>query len=158
MWTKRQLIQQAFAEIGLGSYSFNLPPERFQSAMSTMDTMMAEWNSLGIRLGYQLASTPTSGDLDQPSGIPDEANSAVYLMLAVRIAPSFGKTVQRETAVSAKMAYSALLSKAQSQEVAQRQFPSTLPVGAGNRFFGRRFFPVPTDPIAAGPDGDIEFN
>ena len=158
MWTKRQLVVQALEEIGLSSYVFNIRPEQLQSAMQTMDAMMAEWNALGIRIGYALASTPTSGDLDQPSGVPDDANASIYLNLAVRLAPRFGKAVARETAVSAKMAYSSLLSKAQALELTEMQLPATLPVGAGNRWSTRKFFPTPVDPIEAGPDGTLDFN
>ena len=40
------------------------------------------------------------------------------------------------------------------------QYPSTLPVGAGNRWRGRyrNFYPRPLDPVLAGPDGPITFD
>ena len=46
-WTKRQFVAQAFEEIGLASYVFDLTPEQLQSALRRLDTMMAAWNALG---------------------------------------------------------------------------------------------------------------
>lgn len=53
-WTKRQFVTQAFEEIGLASYVFDLTPEQLDSALRRLDTMIASWNALGIRLGYPL--------------------------------------------------------------------------------------------------------
>mgnify|MGYP003525752305 CR=1 FL=1 len=53
-WTKRQFVTQAFEEIGLAAYVFDLTPEQLQSALRRLDSMMASWNAKGIRLGYQI--------------------------------------------------------------------------------------------------------
>lgn len=96
-WTKRQFITQAFEEIGLAAYVFDLTTEQLQSALRRMDAMVAGWNSNGIRIGYPLPSSPQDSDIDVDTGVPDFANEAIYLGLAVRLAPSFGKTVAPET-------------------------------------------------------------
>ena len=49
-WTKRQYIEQAFEEVGLAAYVFDLTPEQLQSALRKLDAMMAEWNAKGLRL------------------------------------------------------------------------------------------------------------
>ena len=76
-WTKRQFVTQAFEEIGLASYVFDLTPEQLQSALRRLDTMIAAWNALGIRLGYPLPSSPQDSDLDEPTLVPDWANEAI---------------------------------------------------------------------------------
>ena len=38
-WTKRQFVTQAFEEIGLASYVFDLTPEQLQSALRRLDAM-----------------------------------------------------------------------------------------------------------------------
>ena len=57
-WTKREYIEQAFEEIGLASYVFDLTPEQLQSALRKLDAMLAEWNAKGLRLGLSTAQFP----------------------------------------------------------------------------------------------------
>jgi hypothetical protein len=158
-WTKEELIVEAFAEIGIASYQFDVSPEERQTALRRLDTMMATWEGLGIRMGYRFASTPRTSKIADPSGITDAAAETVYLNLAIRLAPGFGKTPSHDTKVSARAGYNALLIIAAQPQ--QQQFPSTLPLGAGNKATRRgeqRFFPQPSDdqiPVASGGDLDI---
>lgn len=157
-WTKRQFIESAFDEIGLASYAYDLQPEQLQSALRRLDAMMATWNNKGIRIGYPLPASPEDSDLDTETGVPDAANEAIYLNLAIRIAPGFGKQVSIDTKKSARDGYIGLLSKTSS--IQEQQLPSTTPVGAGNKPFRERdvFSPEPDDPIDVGPDGELELN
>lgn len=111
-WTKRQLVEQAHAEIGLSSYSYSLQPQQLQDAMIKMDSMLAMWRTKGIYIGYTSPEDQLGGDLDDDSEIELEANEAVYLNLAIRLAPSFGKFVAHETRINAKSAYLSLLNRA----------------------------------------------
>ena len=155
-WTRRQLIEQAFEEIGIGS-GFTLAPDMLDSARQRLDAMMATWNGMGIRVGYPLVSTPSS-DLDTDTAVPDSAVEAIYTNLAIKIAPTYGKQVAPETRINARAAYGVLLQRAVTPTT--QQFPETLPYGAGNkpwRYALDPFFPKPADPIDAGGDGEIEF-
>lgn len=155
-WTRRQLIEQAFEEIGIGS-GFTLAPDMLDSARQRLDAMMATWNGMGIRVGYPLTSS-TLSDLDTDTAVPDSAVEAIYTNLAIKIAPTYGKQVAPETRVNARAAYGVLLQRAVTPT--SMQFPETLPYGAGNqpwRYAITPFFPQPTDPIDAGADGEIEF-
>lgn len=159
-WSKRQLVAEAFAELGVPEYEFDLTAEQIQSALRRLDAMLATWNTIGIRIGYNLASDPSQSDLDQPSGLPDNATEAVFLNLALALAPSLGKVVSPETKKNAKAAYLALLSRVASTNVPQMQYPGTLPVGAGWKTYdgtGDPFFAEPASPLAAGPDSELEF-
>lgn len=158
MWTKRQLVIAALEELGVQSYEFDISPEEFMTAVRRMDSMVASWDARGIRIGYLLPASQDSSDPDQDSGIPDRANEAVYLNLAIRLGPSYGKPVSAETKAAARVAYDSLLwAAAQPQE---QQLPNTLPRGAGNkpwRTSDRTFFPTPsTDPLSVSQGGDLD--
>lgn len=154
-WTKRQLILQAFDEIGFAYYVYDLSAERIESATRRLDTMAATWNRIGIRLGYPLPSTPNASDLDTDTGITDEAMEALYLNLAIRIAPSLGKVVSRDTKVAAKKAYNALLNKI--VQPPEKQLPSYTPAGSGNNsVFDGPFLNPPSDLLESGGDSTID--
>lgn len=157
-YSKRQFVEGAYTEIGIASYTFDLTPEDLEGAMRRLDSMMAEWNAKGIRLGYPIPGSPENSDLDEPSQVPDSANEAIITNLAIRLAPQIGKTVSNETKVTAKGAYNTLLSIACYPP--EMQFPGTTPAGAGNK--PRRtsgvFLPQPTETLDAGPDSAITFD
>jgi hypothetical protein len=155
-WSRRQFIEQAFNEAGLASYVFDLTPEQLQSALRQLDAMMATWNAKGIRIGYPLPSSPQDSNIDDLTEVPDRANEAIYLNLAVRIAPGFGRQLMPDTKASAKAAYDVLLSYAAVPP--EMQLPKGVPLGAGNKpyVWGNQFTDEPTDPLLTGPDGVIE--
>jgi hypothetical protein len=154
-WTKRQLIEKAFAEIGLAVNVFNVSPEQLLQALNSLDAMVARWNGKGIRLGYALPSSPDDSDIDSESGLPDFAIEAVFLNLAIRIGPGFGKTATLEQKMSARDGYEVLLSRAAFPP--QQQLPNTLPRGAGNKPWrgpGPPIVRTPTDPLVGADGGD----
>jgi hypothetical protein len=157
-WTKKQLVEQAFDIIGLGTYSYDLQPEQLNTALVKLDMMMASWNGKGIRLGYNLPSTQSSGSLTDDSGVPDSAYEAIALNLAVRIAPSFGKVISPDTRLDAKGAYDVIANRATMPKPRQL---TRLPKGAGHKSWrsnGDPFLSDAQDNIEAGADGDIDFN
>ena len=155
-WTKRQFVEEAFDQIGLAGYVFDLQPQQLQSALAKLDAMIATWNGKGIRLGYPLPSSPQDSDLDEETLVPDSANEAIYTNLAIRIAPSFGKAVAVEGKVAAKQAYDILLQRATAP--IDKQLPSTMPAGAGNKPWriDNPFVAPPTNPVQTGPEGFLE--
>ena len=158
-WTKQQLVDQGLTEIGKNPNIHNIDPDDMQSCLRNLDSMMATWNNRGIRLGYALPSSPDSSELADESGIPDWANEAVYLSLAVRIAPSFGKTPSVETKLAARTAFATLPNQAAFPP--EQQFRNGLPAGAGNkpeRTPNYTFLPPPVDALTAGQaDNEITF-
>ena len=157
-YTKRQFITGAFEEIGMAAYVFDLQSEDLQFGLRRLDAMMAQWNAAGVRLGYPLPSTPNSSDLDEVTGVPDSANEAIITNLAIKLAPSFGKTVSLETKATASTGYNTLLSRAVMPN--EMQLPGTLPLGAGNKPWRENNGEFVTDPetsVDAGPDGILEF-
>jgi hypothetical protein len=158
-YTKQQFISAAFEEIGLASYVFDLQPEQQESALRRLDAMMADWNAKGIRLGYPLPSSPQDSTLSEETLVPDSAYEAIICSLAIRLAPSFGKTVMIETKTTAKQGYDILLQRATFP--LEKQLPATTPAGAGNkpwRVYDNPFVRPPYFPVDAGPDGPLEYN
>ncbi len=157
-WTKLQFIIAGFDEIGLASYVFDLEASELQTILNKMDAMLAKWNGKGIRIGYPLPSSQSTSNINDETNVPDSANEAIYTNLAIRIAPSVGKTVSAETKASAKDSYDVLLSRATMPN--EMQFPGFLPAGAGNKPWRRindPFVQEPVDLIAVGPDDVLNF-
>lgn len=150
-WTKRQYVTAALGELGLASYVFDLQADQIEEAVRRLDSMMAEWNARGIRLGYPLPADPESTDVDADAGTPDSAHEAVITNLAIRLAPSYGKQVAAETKTTARHGLNTLMARAAMPS--EMQLPSTLPSGAGNK--GRTYTQEPEDPLAVGPDGEL---
>lgn len=159
-WSKRQIVYSAFEEIGLASYVFDLSPEQLQSAVKRLDAMMATWAEKGILVGFPVSANPDDDTLAQDTGMPDYAAEAVYINLAVRLAPTVGKMVSAETKAAAKIAYDALAVRFAFPN--QQQYQVGFPAGAGAkswRLSGDPFMPTPdTSPITIGSNDQLIFN
>ena len=155
-WTKRQIIEQAFEEIGLASYIFDLTPDQLESALRRLDLMVGSWYAKNIRIGYPLPSSPQASDIDQEIYTPGNANEALVLNLAVRLAPAYGKGLTPETKANAKLLYDQLLVEAAAP--IEQQYPRTLPLGAGYKRAERVFVNVPDlNPIVVEDNGQALF-
>lgn len=155
-WTKKQIIEQAFEEIGLASYIFDLTPDQLESALRRLDLMVASWYTKNIRIGYPLPINPQDSNIDEQIDTPMEANEALVLNLAVRLAPSYGKSLSPDTKMNAKATYDLLLIDAAAP--IEQQYVKTLPLGAGYKRTERVFVDVPnTNPVQVQPNGQILF-
>jgi hypothetical protein len=121
-WTKGQLVAEAFGELALAGFDFDITPEEEQAALRRLEGMMAAWSEDGIRLGFVFAAEPAAINAQQDSGLPLSAIEAVYLNLAARQAAAFGKQLQGRTMATAREGYSRLLRAAAYPP--QQQMPS----------------------------------
>jgi len=151
MATKRDLIDEAYELMGLGSYEFDLSPEQINLALRRLNQLCGEWDSIGVRIAFN-----SSGDLNDDSGISIESQYAVTSELSIRLMPTFGKMPSPALSISAKRAYLALLNA--SSQIDEYTYPSTMPFGRGNRRSTRdnQYF-TETDPLQSGPDGELNF-
>lgn len=155
-WTKRQIIEQAFEEIGLASYIFDMTADQFQSALRRLDLMVYSWYQRNIRIGFPLPGNPGDSHIEQQVDTPGTANEALVLNLAVRLAPSYGKQLAPETKATAKALYEQLLTDA--AQPYEMQYPRTMPIGAGFKRTDRVFVDVPDlNPIQVEPNGEALF-
>lgn len=157
-WTKGQIVDEAYGELALQGYIYDLSPEMRLTGLRRLDAMMAMWQGKGIRLGYPLPSAPDTSDIDSASNIPDIAIEPVFLNLAVRLAAGFGKQLAPSTLIAAKDGFDMLMGRAAMPP--EVQYPETLPRGAGSkpwRWQVGPFMPPPTDPLTTGPDSELDF-
>lgn len=158
-WTKRQFVSQAFEEIGYAQYVFDLEPEQMQAALRRLDAMVATWNGRGIQIGYPLTTSPENADLDEETEVPDWAAEAIYLNLAIRLAPTVGKQVSMDTKMAARSAYRLVI--ARMTDPNEMSYPSTMPAGAGNkpwRDYGDPYLAPYEDNVITPPDNEVEFD
>lgn len=157
-WTKRDIIGQAFAEIGLATYTFDLQPEQWEGALRRLDAMIAQWENKGIRLAWPLPVSFANSSLDEDSNAPDTALEALYLNLAVRIAPGYGKTPSPDTKALASTTYKTLLAKA-AQPIPMQIDNMAVPAGAGYKYWRDTPYPFlapPSERLSEGDDGFID--
>ncbi len=130
MTTKQELVDGAYEEIALAGYVFDLSPEERETGLRRLDRLAAEWDALGIRVGYNIAAADGSS-LEDDSGLPDWAVNAYITNLALRLAPTIGKQVTPDTRIAARDGKRALLIG--NYEIPQMQMPRQMPIGTGNR-------------------------
>ncbi|WP_175770566.1 packaged DNA stabilization gp4 family protein [Burkholderia anthina] len=130
MSTKKHLVESAYAEIALAGYVFDLQPEELETGLRRLDWLGAEWDALGIRVGYNIADHDGSS-LNDESGVPDWAENAYITNLALRLAPTLGKQVSPDTRIAAREGKRALLIG--NYEIPQMQMPRHMSIGTGNR-------------------------
>lgn len=151
-WSKRDICAEAFAEIGKGSYTFDMQPEEYQMALRRLDTMMATWGATAnIRIGY--VGGIGFGDIGEETEVPDWAVEAMYLNLAIRLAPTYGKTVSPETKISAKTALDSIMNA--TIELAPRYLGGYAGAGAG---LWNSLLPAAPDPVETGAGGILDFD
>jgi hypothetical protein len=137
-YTKRQFVQAALSEIGLATYAFDLSADQIEQALWRLDAMLGEWNDRGIRLGYPLPANPNNSDATDDSGIPDSAYEAVITNLALKLAPSYGKTVGNETRATARQSLNTLYALSAKPKEMRIQ---DIPMGAGHKSVDEPFMP-----------------
>lgn len=157
-WTKRQIVETAFEEIGLASYAFDLQPEQLQSALRRLDAMMGTWSGDRIHIGYSLPGDPSGSNLDDDSGIGETDVEAVYTNLAIALAGRFGRPVSADLNKRANAAKRQVIARTAVVPQAVTD-PRKVPAGAGNKKWNWGFGPflgIPTQPLTDGDGPEIE--
>lgn len=157
-WTKGDMVKEAYSELALAQYDFDLEPEEMQTGLRRLDAIMALWELKGIRLGYPLPSDAQGSSETDDSNLPMSAVVAAYSTLAVQLGPGLGKTVTAETKAAAKDGLSALMTAAAFPQSVQ--LPSTMPRGQGTKpwrtSYGPFVLPPDLDPLTISPGGDLD--
>jgi len=149
--TKRDIVEDAFAEIGLAPYIFDLTSGMLERGLRRLEQYVAQLDaSDNIRFGYPLSSNP---DLDDEINLPASVENMLVTNLAILIAPGHGKTVSTELTKAAGNAYKAVERK--FSNVIPERDASRLPSGAGNkpRRNSGQFMPSPSESFATDSDG-----
>lgn len=144
--TKGQLVTMAYDELTLAGYAFDVTPEEQAVALGRLDALMGEWRISSMDLGYNQPTTVGGGALSDVSGIPDFATNTVALSLALRIAPTLGKTLSGESRMALASAKTAI--RAYCARTPTMRLPSGVPIGAGQRYG--------LSPFTQGPRSDAQ--
>lgn len=135
MYTTREIIEAAYAEIGMGEYVYDAQPEELVDALNRLDAMLAEWGADGIVTGYTVFDSPSTADMDLASGIVQSLVRPVILNLAVELCPMFGKTPSPQTTAAARAGKSLAIRQTVAVPV-MRAASTATPAGAGYKFNG----------------------
>lgn len=138
--TAQQVIEDAYDDIEVKPAETDLTDAEYASGLRRLNRLGTVFAAGGLNFGYTKLT-----DITQELTIPDWAEDLFVTYLAIRSAPSFGKTISQEVASAAL----ASLNAAQRQLVIipEAYFPNTLPTGAGNNADGNgeNFFTDGTD-------------
>lgn len=132
---KRDIIEMAFEDCGTAGFEFERTPEEVGSALRKLNAMMLEWP--WDQLGYAQPDYG-SGLPEDESGIPGYSLSAVASYLALRIAPTMGKTLSNEQRTALARSLGMIQSKVAA--IPQTPFAPNTPRGMGATWSGRAFF------------------
>ena len=135
--TKGEVVRTALAHLGLVDYEFDIIPEELAAGVDFLNTMMSFWSSKNLKVPYNF-----EGETEDDSGLPATAIEAVVTNLAIRLAPTYGKQVPLDVRTTAKQGLNTLYSE--SAKPIEQQL-STVPSGAGHKFFSTYKFFTPTD-------------
>lgn len=154
-WTKRDIVRQAYEDIGVASYAFDISPEMETAAVRRLDAMMAQWDAKGIRLGYPVSNTSDGSSVEQDSNLPSWAIEAVCSNLAMRVGGTIGKQI---TPVLSKVAHEGWLQVVTQCARPRERRLDVMPAGAGNKTTQSQYFIMPEadDSLQSSGDGTLE--
>ncbi len=137
MATMREVVQDAFEEIGVKKAEVALIDDELQSGIRRCNDLLTSWDAIGYIVGYNKVTDP-----DVVLELEDAAVSAAKYNLAARLAPSYQKQVTPELAAIASDSFNILIN--QNVFIGEVAFPDSLPLGSGNTGCNtetdRRFF------------------
>lgn len=138
MTTIREVVEDAFEELGVKTAEVPLTNDELQSGIRRCNDMLADWDDSGVIVGY----IPVLNG-DDTINIDRNAVGAVKYNLAIRLAPSYQKIVGNALAMLAGETLQSL--EASMSDLSIIAYPDSLPMGSGNdcqsNDTDRRFFP-----------------
>lgn len=145
--TKGDLVIRALKMLGVVDSITSSDPEEIRDGLEYLDSMAAEWENHGIRIGYILPAEGIPTMPDDESGLSDTKVLGVAANLAVNLAPLMGREAQQTVRSRAKLFYEGLF----SVELPQRQSDPMMPTGSGNCYLGA--YQAPDDDVTIENDG-----
>lgn len=128
---KKAFVEQAFNELGLTSYVFQLQAEDIQQGLNLLESRIAQFDAQGIFLNWPFADDAFAVDGTEEVNLPPYALAGVVAQLAIDLAPLYGKTVNPATLIKAKTGYETMISiGAVPNPPTQNRLA---PLGAGNK-------------------------
>lgn len=126
MTTMREVVEDAMEDITVKKAEVALTDDELQSGIRRLNDMLAQWNELGIIVGY---NPVTNGD--DVLELEPAATAAVKAKLAIKLAPSYSKVVTPALVENAREAMEML--ETANSHIGEIAYPDTLPIGSGNQ-------------------------
>jgi hypothetical protein len=121
------LIQDAYAEIGIFSENTDVSAFDIAFAKRKLESMMQEWIDMDMDFGF----TATEFATDETS-IPLAIYTAVTTNLGVRLAPFKGKVANQTLFTQAAISFARIRDQYQLKESENEIVSGTMPLGAGS--------------------------
>lgn len=132
--SKAELINDAYSQLRISGITVNAGSEDNSLALSRIESMMAEFDSRNICVGYNFEEQP---DPSSSSGVNIKFNYMVSTNLAIRLVPDFGKKIADNDSLVmlGKQANQSLsTASAVTAIVNESVYPRRMPRGSGNTF------------------------
>ena len=128
MITKGDIVNQAFEYLRISGLTNEAAPRDTRLALRSLDSMMLAWTNKGLNLSWNKSDDFTDPGPQEDSGISDADYEAIYVNLAVKLAPAFGKPPTQLDSFAREL-YAGLF----STELPTQQNNTYMPLGSGNR-------------------------
>lgn len=137
---KVDLINDAYSMLRISGMTVDPTPEDLEIALLRLETMMDEWQSRNIDIGYFFEDEP---DPNTECGVLRAFWHAIASNLALRLTPDFNKQLHPILLAQARQAYSNMSGRVARARINQIQYPRRQARGSGStRWFSRwyRFY------------------
>jgi hypothetical protein len=139
MTTALKLIERGFQKAGIKAAEKPLKASEIADGLDVLNDILNSWNATGVLKGIGPVE-----DTDKDLLEPDYASWALKATLAVMIAGEYGIEITQAMAADKTESMNALISA--TADLNNTEYPSTLPIGSGNRDqygygYDRDFFP-----------------
>ena len=138
MATTAQVLKAALQEILVQGSEAPLEADEYQDAIFAMNNYLTALDANGVHLGYTIVS-----NLSDEVTVPAGALQGIISNVAILMAPQFMAPISPALIAKAKMGLKAM--RKLGITILPTQFPSTMPIGAGNQYEGDdstlRFYP-----------------
>jgi hypothetical protein len=157
-YTKRELVLDAYDEVGLASYAFNLKPAQIERAVRKLDRAMGVLVGKGVQVGYPLTNSTAGLDVTVETNLPVWATEGVVLGLGISLATGLGKQIPMELRSRYKEAMAVIFDRSDNG-IPEMQRQENTPAGMGNMYRAGYIDPFLSDPDEAfGPDNGSQFD
>lgn len=139
-YTKGDAVIDALGDIGIGNYEFDIEAEEDVRALKKLDDLMSELQEGRADIGYDQPASAGASAPNDPMGVEQSVYGGIVAMLAIRLCPSYGKTPPGDVRSRASRGLGLITVK--YGPAVDMQFTSRVPIGAGNRYTRRNYFPI----------------
>lgn len=132
-------ISDAYSRLRISGLTVIPNPSDLELALKRMESMMAQYASRGVEVGYNFEEEP---DPNSDLNVPIEFWDMISTNLAVKLVPDFNKDIPPALMGEAMQTLAQASSVCARNRIRQVQYPARQPVGSGNRVFNRwqRFY------------------